>query len=432
MTASVHYLHDRPEPIGQFLRTGSTGHRQLETLHSAARLPVERVVVEAASIDVQKDLIHTLREDGVYIVLDTNVAELSALGRYQGAGKCLPWADQSRPLVPEDFLPPSDKGLIRKIARFATKHEVHAVLAPTQLVETVLDTWFRLDIRLCEALRKALDAEEGGKNIAIDYPLLTTYGALRDSAQRRAFVADLRSLPFDNLWLRISGFGSDASPAGVRRYISALFDFHALGKPVVADCIGGLAGLAVSSFGASGAIAHGVAEKERFDAGSWNAPRRSGGGGQSGRVYIPGLDRMMKIADAKKLLEARGARRLISCPDRHCCPLGAEDMFKDAKGHFLTQRHKQISDLSRVPERHRVDHFLDRYLAAADRVARQVARLNTGDDAISASLQQSSLRLDRMRSVLEDLHRTIGDDASRSATPRRRGETGRAAAGRTG
>ena len=116
---------------------------------------------------------------------------------------------------------------------------------------------------LCEAL----DAE-GGEHIVIDYPLITTYSALRDSAQRRAFVAHLRELPFDNLWLRISGFGADASPAGVRRYISALSDFHGLARPIVADCVGGLAGLAIASFGASTAIAHGVAEKERFAPGT--------------------------------------------------------------------------------------------------------------------------------------------------------------------
>jgi hypothetical protein len=87
MTATVHYLHSRPEPIGQFLRIGNNGHRQLEALHSAGRLRAEHVVVEAAWIDAQKDLIHAMREardPRVQIVLDPNVAELSTLGRYRG------------------------------------------------------------------------------------------------------------------------------------------------------------------------------------------------------------------------------------------------------------------------------------------------------------------------------------------------------------
>lgn len=421
MAATVHYLHSQPEPIRQFLRLGNSGHRQLETLHSAGRLSVEYVVVEAAWIDIQKDLIHALHEAGVRIILDPNIAELSALGRYEGAGQRLPWANASRPLAPKDFHP--TRGIVEAIARFAVEHKVQAVFAPTHFIETVLDGWFKLDVSLCEALRDALDAE-GGEHIAIDYPLITTYGSLRDSAQRRAFVGGLRDLPFDNLWLRISGFGADASAAGVRRYVSALFDFHGL-APIVADCV--LAGLAIVSFGASTAIAHGVAEKERFDAGDWNGPRRGGGGGQTGRLYMPGLDRMIKLRDAEALFEVRGARRLLSCHDRHCCPLGQDDMIKDPKAHFLTQRHRQISDLSKVAEGRRVEHFLNYHLATADRIARQATKLNTGDDAMARALQRASLRLDRMRGVLEDLHRTIGRDASRSAPLRRRGDAAGAA-----
>ena len=137
---------------------------------------------------------------------------------------------------------------------------------------------------------------------------------------------------------------------------------------------------------------------------------------------------MIKVREAKALFEVRGGRRLLSCHDPDCCPLGADDMIKNPKAHFLTQRHKQISDLSKVAEGRRVEHFLNYHLAAADRIARQGAKLNTGDDAMTKALQRASLRLDRMRSVLEDLHRTIGNDASRSAPLRRRGDTGGATA----
>jgi hypothetical protein len=102
-------------------------------------------------------------------------------------------------------------------------------------------------------------------------------------------------------------------------------------------------------------------------------------------------------------------------------------MIKDPKAHFLTQRYKQITDLSNVPEGRRAEHFLNHHLAAADRTARQAAKLHTGDNAMAKVLQRASLRLDRMRSVLEDLHRTIGSDASRSASLRRRGDAGAAA-----
>ncbi len=48
MSENVVYLHGQPKPVGRFLRIGSTGHRQLETLHGSGKLHVDRVVVEAS------------------------------------------------------------------------------------------------------------------------------------------------------------------------------------------------------------------------------------------------------------------------------------------------------------------------------------------------------------------------------------------------
>ena len=87
MNTKVHYLHPRPEPIGYFLRVGNSGHRQLETLHEAGCAFPDRVVFDAAWIDVQRDLLGTLREGGSEIALDSNVAELSALGRFDSAAR---------------------------------------------------------------------------------------------------------------------------------------------------------------------------------------------------------------------------------------------------------------------------------------------------------------------------------------------------------
>jgi hypothetical protein len=70
-------------------------------------------------------------------------------------------------------------------------------------------------------------------------------------------------------------------------------------------------GLAIVAFGATGAIAHGVSERERFDVRPWLGPRKPGGGGQSGSVYLPALDRYFKIDEARVLREVRGARRLL-------------------------------------------------------------------------------------------------------------------------
>ena len=224
----------------------------------------------------------------------------------------------------------------------------------------------------------------------------------------------LRSLPFDNLWIRVAGFGADATPFGVRRYISSLSDLHAMQKPIIADCAGGLAALAVTAFGAAAGIAHGVAEKERFDASAWRRRPRTGGGGQNGRLYLPGIDRHCKLADVRAIMDARGGRRLLACQDRDCCPRGLADMLNDPKAHFLTQRRTQLLDLQRMPDLRRTSRFLDYHLASADRTARQVAKLKIPDDRIQKSLRQATLRLDRLRGVLEELDRTVGKSATRS------------------
>jgi hypothetical protein len=304
-------------------------------------------------------------------------------------------------------------------------------LAPTHFVADALSTWWPIDLQLCEELRRALD-EMGGAKIKIDYSLTTTYGTLREPEQRRAFLAELGDLPFDNLLLRISDFGADATPSAVRRYIAAVADFHTLKRPLVADCVGGLAGLAIAAFSAAAAIAHGLAEKERFDVRPWLMPRKPGGGGQGGRVYFPALDRYFKIDEARTLLEVRGARRLLACEDRDRCPRGADDTFNNPKAHFITQRLTQLGDLSDTPDERRVSRFLDVHLASADRRARLAAKLDTGDPTMKRALQKASIRLDRMRDVLGNLDQTLGADHSKSVSLRQRSNRSLTGQGRGG
>ena len=123
MTENVHYLHPPPTSIAQFLRVGSTGHRQLEHLLSAGKLPPTRYVVDAASYDKQIDLIKALQELGTEIVLDTNAAELSTIGRYEGVYRDAPWARADRPLDGEDFIAGTNRSVIEPIAHFAVARD---------------------------------------------------------------------------------------------------------------------------------------------------------------------------------------------------------------------------------------------------------------------------------------------------------------------
>jgi hypothetical protein len=431
MASKIVFLHGQPSRIGHFVRIGSSGHRQLETLVGAGRMPAESLVVEAGSFGRQTELISSLKEAGRELILDTNVAELSSVGKFEGHVRAAPWADPDGVLTADHFARGPNYDIAGQIARFAVRHGFDAVHAPTHFLSGSTSSWLPIDRNACVALRRALDVE-GGRNISIDYPLMTTFTALRDPIQRRAFMAALKDLPFGNLWLRVSGFGADATGMGVRRYIAAASDLLRLGKPIVADGIGGLAALAIVAFGGAGGFAHGVAEKERFDATSWDKPPTGGGGGSEKRILIPGLDRQLTLSQMETLMGARSGRRLCSCSDRRCCPHGWDDTRKDPKGHYLYQRSKQVRALSAIPDAHRIQHFLGQDLADAARIARTVARIRVGDASLHEALERSSVRLERMTAVLSELQKTIGD-APRSAAPVGRfTSTGTIASGRRG
>lgn len=427
MTENVVYLHGEPEPIGHFLRVGSTGHRQLEDLLGSGRMMLDRVVVDASAVGRQHDLLLSLADSGAELILDTNVAELSSVGRFSGAAKSAPWANPKTVLTVDDLKASANRDIIRQIARFALSHNFHAVQAPTHVLEGSTDKLFGVDRESAKALRRSLDAE-GGSHIGVDYSLTIKSASLRDPVQRRAFIAGLADVPFENLWLRISGFGADATPTGVRRYIAATMDFQRLGRPIVSDGIGGLVGLAVAAFGAVGGICHGVAEKERFDASDWSKPPKDGGGGREKRLLVSGLDRLLSIKQVEELMNAPGARKLLSCNDLACCPRGLDDTMKNPKAHYLRQRYKQVAAISAVPESRRAAHFLEKDLAVAERTARQASKLKIAE-GLGEVLTRSGERLERMHAVLDSLKVTMAD-APRSLAPQRRRNTSSAAASR--
>ena len=419
MSATIHKLHP-VWPVGHYLRLGHTGHRKLEDLHASGRLEIDRVVVDAAHIFEQKELLDSLRSSETEIILDPQVAELSTPGGYLTSVRKLPWAHSERPYAVEDFDRNRIFDMASRIADFAIEHHADVVRAPTRLLDHgPRDSWLPIDVETCQALRHALDAR-GAKTVAIDYPLLTTYQVLLDGAARKALVSHLANLPFEYLWLRIANFGSDKSAAGLRKYINASRDFHEVGKPIVADGVGGLPALGIVAFGATGGICHGVAEKERFYPYGWRKSRKSeSGGGPKRRVYFAGPDAYLNEDQARTLLATRSAKPLLGCRDTGCCPGGWEDMILKSKTHYLTRTTRRVQELGRVPDMRRADHFLSQQLAPADRIARAALRLKVADQKILDKLADNSRKLDDMRRVLEELNVTH-HNLSRSRVPAKR------------
>lgn len=416
MRDNVHELYpDRP-PIGQYIRVGTTGHVQLETLLESGRLPLDRAVIDAAMVPLQSSLIKALRERGRELLLETNVAELSSLGRFDGTARKAPWAVAGRPLSLADLEGSLGDERLLKIASCAVENGFHAVLSPSHVLTSAADSALQTDRRVCARLRSILDSI-GGRTIALDYELLIPNQLLRDDRQRAQLIAALRDLPFENLWIRTSGFGADATPIKIRRYIAAIRDFIAVGRPVVADGVAGLAGLATVAFGAAGALAYGVGVLERFDATSWNrAPQDRKSGGQTTRALVPALDRQLTIKQLDAITAASGGRALISCNDSRCCKRGLDDTLKDPKGHFLWQRRCQVDAISRVSESRRAEHFITKDLTQAERYSRMLSRLRINDVPTRDLIMRESDRLFKLHQVLENFH--LNDDvAERAKTP---------------
>jgi hypothetical protein len=419
------------QPVGHIFRLGDTGHRQLADLHAEGRFSPNRVVVDASRLHHQRELIRALRASGAQIILDTKVAELAAPAKFSGFASGAPWSEygNGRPLGPEHFGLKASNDVIGRIARFAVENGLDRVLAPTHWLATgAQNDWFKVDQRSCVALRDELD-RAGGNRIAIDYLLIIPHVALDEIEQRGQFIAGLKDLPFDNLWLRASGFGADARPLTTTRYISALSAIHNIGHPIVADYLGGLIGLAAVSFGAISGFAEGIGgELERFDARSWHKPPvRSDDDhafGRTKRIAISGFGRSVTVDELQLLHDAKGGRRLVVCNDRNCCPHGLPDMLANPKRHSVYQRVQTVQELERIPDLNRAQYFLDGDMARADRLARQIKELKTGEAKLNKRMTDHSRRIEKLRSTLEHFHSARGSDAPRASAIKENNRTG--------
>ncbi len=420
MSTNVIELYPR-SPIGQFFRLSGSPRLLLEEALASGRLMrdgkciLDRVVVDGALVEKQSSLLTALVASGAELTLETNVAELSSIGRYAGAVRQAPWAVADRALEPADWDGARGYERISNIARFAVEKGFSRVLSPSHLVSGAHDPLFELDIAIATRLRHALD-ENGGEAVTVDYGLLLPYHGLRSAETRAGIIQTLHSVPFENLWLRISQFGRDASPLGIRRYIDALRDFIDVGRPVIADGVAGFAGLATVAFGAAGGLSHGIGVHERFDASSWNKPaKKKQAGGLAPRALIASLDRQLTY-DQIRMIAAAGGQSLVSC-NEPCCRKGLPDMLDDPRTHYIQQRRGRVHELSGEPPTRRADYFVHHMLVPADRRARRMSRLSLPDPKLSELLMRESQHLERVLAVLDNL-REHDEYSRRSLTPR--------------
>lgn len=409
-------------PVLHAVRSGETAYRQVEALHAEGRLRISSLIVDASKAHHQRSFIKELVAAGSDVILDTKVAELSALQRFRGAAKNAPWAqrERDRVLLPRDFEPGSNTDLYGAIARFAVELGVTAVMAPTHFLrEGADDAWLPIDRRTVGALRHALD-REGGSAIGIDYPLIMPHTKFQDGGHRLQIIQALGDLPIDTLAVRLSGFGADAAPSSIKRTLRALGDMHALGLPILLDHVGGLVGLSAAAFGYVGGLANGIGELDRFDARSWHKPPKERDPdtpfGRTTYFPVPDFDKSLRRVDVEAIARASGGRRLIACADKRCCPHGLKSMLDNPKAHIAYQKQAALENLFVVPDARRVSHFLDGEMRLAERKAGDLARLNLADEKLKNVLTKGRKRIDSMARMYEDL----AEDGPMTALPIRR------------
>jgi hypothetical protein len=392
-----------PDPLALWLRPGRMDQKGMLEMLAAGDLVCFGAVFDPALSRIHAELREQVLSHRLDAVLDPRTQPAATAGGYTEALGALPWG-LDRPHSQADFEGISGRRLIAALGDFVLENGYTQVLAPTHVLSAAGDAWLQVDIASARRLRDFLD-RHGGSRIPTIYSLAISYAAFGDKEQRGLLVEALRAVPASEIWLKVDGFGTASRPTRVRTYIEAAADFHELGIPIVADHVGGVAGLSLVAFGAVGGIAHGVTLGERFDTAPWRTPPAGEGFGLHHRVYVPAIDLMLKRKEAAALvgMSAR-TRALFGCNDTKCCPRGINDMIKNPGRHFLYQRMEQVKTLGLIPEELRPQRFLDQYLRSASDKAVNAAEINWQDNEVGASMarkmQENRRRLDALRVAL--------------------------------
>lgn len=395
-------IRSAPEPLGLYLRVGRNDQRDLLNLIAAGDAGCFGIVLDPTLVDGQKELRERALARRLDVLLDPRTQAAATIGGFTTALGKLPWGLQ-RIHEFRDYEGVAAGRLIGGIAQFALDHGFTQVLAPTHLLRDDGGRWFEKDVKSTRRLREELD-RRGGTVIPIVYPLAISYAMLRDQTQRELLIEGLKNSPIDALWLQIDGFGSASTAAAVRTILETVADFHALGKPIVADRTGGLVGLSLLAFGGVGGLSHGVTTGERFDSAHWRRPRSTGSFGLSHRVYIPQIDMQLTRREAEALFAlGTKARSHFGCRDTNCCPRGITDMMENPARHFLYQRINEVGSLSQVPDALKPAKFVEQHLrSTTDRLVAATA-LPFQDDEFATRVKHQRKRLDMMRVVLGKL-----------------------------
>ena len=392
----VRLLRPVGDPLGSYLRVGRQDHTFLSQMLVDGKPVGNGLIADPAQLDHHRDLWTEAKQHGIETVLDPWTLELSTPGGFlRGGARDLPWASD-RLHTPDALYGNAGVDLCDQLVDMVCVAAHTAVLAPTHFLSSATDPWLDVDSELTHALREALNKSRF-TDVPIYYPLIAKSENFYDSAWRSAVAGYLRTLPIDAIWLRIHPFGTATSgPIALKRYLAACRDLHALGKPLVGEHTGAV-GVGLMAFGALGGVESGVTVNDHTNLSDWlRVPKRSGGGGNEARIYLHQLQAFLDRSKAEALLKRPGMKAAHACLDTSCCPRGWKDTQLKYREHFVVQRAREVSALSRTPEPLRAGDYLENFLRPAS------------DKAVRAADAEPALLSTRKR--LDSWRGTFGND----------------------
>jgi hypothetical protein len=412
----------RPWPIkqselrlGVYLRPGFHHIRDCEEILADRSSELTGIIFDASNADRQRAVWEAARARKIDLVFDPETQALAAPHAHRSKKERLKWAFE-RPHTCEDLA--GDKGakLIALVVEEALARRSTSILATSHfLSDGASDPWFQLDVTLCQKLRAELD-RRGARSVDIYYSLALPMRELRKADTRRQIIRALRGLPFDELWLRVSDFGSGATGPALAAYVEAAREFQQLDVPVLADHVGGLVGLNLLAVGAVGGLAHGITVGERFDHRGWF--RKSSGGGNGKRIYLEKLDLFLRSDEAIAFFGAKGAKARFVCADTLIAPSGLRTMQDQPGKFFGLLRLKQVRDISRVPPSQRSAEFMEKVVRPFTDQLAFASTLELPVD-LKAKIERQRKRIDRMRPVYGQLSEQAKSAPIAKVTPSR-------------
>lgn len=392
----VRLLRPVDDPLGSYLRVGRQDHTFLSQMLVDGKPVGGGLIADPAQLDHHKDLWTEAKLHGIETVLDPRTLELSTPGGFlRGGARDLPWAPD-RLHTPDALYGNAGADLCDQLVDMVGVAGHTAVLAPTHFLSSARDPWLDVDSELTHVLREALN-NSGFAHVPIYYPLIAKSENFYDSEWRPAVGGYLATLPIDAIWLRIHPFGTATSgPIALKRYLAACRDLHSLGKPLVGEHTGAV-GVGLMAFGALGGVESGVTVNDHTNLSNWlRVPTRSGGGGNEARIYLHQLQAFLDRSKAEALLNRPGMKAAHACLDTSCCPRGWKDTQLKYREHFVVQRAREVSALSRTPESLRPGSYLENFLRPAS------------DKAVRAAEVEPALLSTRKR--LDSWRGTFGSD----------------------